>query len=67
VRYEDTRCNYANSLILCDRMCGTFRDGEAEVVGQDERKRLSIWEQFTFPLRPLIAMIKARQGQSAAV
>lgn len=26
VPFEDTRCNYANSLILVDRMCGTFRE-----------------------------------------
>jgi sterol desaturase/sphingolipid hydroxylase (fatty acid hydroxylase superfamily) len=65
VRFEDTLCNYANSLILCDRICGTFRDGEAEVVGQDDRKRLSIWEQFIFPFGPLIAVIRAKQGQSA--
>jgi sterol desaturase/sphingolipid hydroxylase (fatty acid hydroxylase superfamily) len=65
--YESTRCNYANSLILCDRMCGTFREGEAELVGQDERKRLSIREQFVFPFVPVIAMIKARHGRSAAV
>ena len=61
--YEDTRCNYANSLILIDHVFGTFRDGESEIVGQDERKRLSIWQQFTFPLRPLIATIKARQDR----
>lgn len=63
VTYEDTRCNYANSLILIDRMFGTYREGETAIVGQDERKRLSIWEQFTFPLRPLIAAIKARREQ----
>jgi hypothetical protein len=42
VGFKKTRCNYANALILCDRMFGTFREGEAEVVGQDERKRLLI-------------------------
>lgn len=66
VLFEDTLCNYANSLILCDRLCGTFRDGEAEVVGQDDRKRLSIKDQFLFPLRPMLERIKARQGQSAS-
>ncbi len=66
VRFEDTLCNYANSLILCDRLCGTFREGEAELVGQDDRKRLSIREQFMFPLRPMLARIKARQSQSAS-
>jgi sterol desaturase/sphingolipid hydroxylase (fatty acid hydroxylase superfamily) len=62
--YESTRCNYANSLILCDRVFGTFREGEAEEVGQDERKRLSIREQMLFPFVPLIDMIKARRAQT---
>jgi sterol desaturase/sphingolipid hydroxylase (fatty acid hydroxylase superfamily) len=65
VPYNDTRCNYANSLILIDRLFGTFREGEASVVGQDDRKRLSILQQFMFPLRPLIAMMKAKRGRSA--
>ncbi|MEE4201382.1 sterol desaturase family protein [Erythrobacter sp.] len=47
--YEDTRCNYGNSVILWDRLFGTFREGESEVVGQDDRRRLSILEQFAFP------------------
>jgi hypothetical protein len=49
VPYEDTRCNYGNSLIIWDRVFGTYREGEASVVGQDQRKRLSIWEQTVFP------------------
>ncbi len=48
--YEDTRCNYGNSMILYDRLFGTFKEGESEVVGQDDRRRLSIKEQFLFPL-----------------
>jgi sterol desaturase/sphingolipid hydroxylase (fatty acid hydroxylase superfamily) len=59
VGFEETRCNYANCFILWDRIFGTYRDGESAIVGQDERKRLSIWEQFVFPLRPVIAMVKA--------
>jgi sterol desaturase/sphingolipid hydroxylase (fatty acid hydroxylase superfamily) len=66
VTYLDTRCNYANSLILIDRMCGTYRDGESAVVGQDERKRLTIKEQFVFPFRPLLAALKARQQSASA-
>lgn len=66
VPYNDTRCNYANSLILIDRLFGTFREGESTVVGQDDRKRLSILQQFMFPLRPLIAMIKEKPGKSAS-
>jgi sterol desaturase/sphingolipid hydroxylase (fatty acid hydroxylase superfamily) len=66
VPYLDTRCNYANSLILIDRAFGTFREGEATVVGQDNRERLSIVAQFMFPLRPLIAMFKAKRSTSRA-
>jgi sterol desaturase/sphingolipid hydroxylase (fatty acid hydroxylase superfamily) len=61
VAYEDTRCNYANSLILIDRVFRTFRHGESELVGQDERRRLSIMEQMIFPFRPLIDKIKAKR------
>ena len=63
VDYESTRCNYGNSLIVIDRMFGTFRAGESSVVGQDERKRLSIVEQTLFPFQPLIARYRARQAQ----
>ena len=67
VGYEDTRCNYGNSLILCDRIFGTFRDGESEIVGQDDRRRLSIWEQTIFPARPLIEKFnQKKQGRSAS-
>lgn len=63
--YEDTRCNYGNSLIVIDRMFGTYRDGELAIVGQDERKRLSIYEQFMFPFQPLIERIKSARSGSA--
>jgi sterol desaturase/sphingolipid hydroxylase (fatty acid hydroxylase superfamily) len=53
--YEDTRCNYGNAVILWDRVFGTYREGESEIVGQDDRRRLSIAEQWLFPLRGLMA------------
>ena len=61
--YEDTRCNYANSLIALDRLFGTFRQGESEIVGQDERKRLSIYDQFMFPFQPMIEAARRRYGR----
>lgn len=61
--YLETRCNYANSLMLLDHLMGTFHAGESAVVGQDERRRLSIREQFLFPLRPLL---QARSRARAA-
>ncbi|MET1755893.1 sterol desaturase family protein [Novosphingobium sp. RD2P27] len=65
--YESTRCNYGNSLIVFDRLFGTFREGEAAVVGQDDRKRLSIWEQAVFPFQPVISRVKARRNQSGPI
>jgi len=64
VPYEDTRCNYGNSLIIMDRIFGTYREGEAAVVGQEPRKRLSIWEQTVFPFVPLIEAYKARRASA---
>lgn len=59
--YESTRSNFGNSLILLDRIFGTYRDGEGVIVGQGDRKRLSIWEQTMFPFQPLIGSYKARR------
>lgn len=67
VAYDDTRCNYANSLILIDRIHGTYREGESAIVGQDDRRRLSIWEQFAFPARPAMEKIRARRTGTGAV
>jgi sterol desaturase/sphingolipid hydroxylase (fatty acid hydroxylase superfamily) len=64
--YEATRANYGNSLILLDRIFGTYREGESHLVGQDERRRLSIWEQTIFPFQPLIDKAKARRAEKAA-
>jgi sterol desaturase/sphingolipid hydroxylase (fatty acid hydroxylase superfamily) len=61
--YDSTRANYGNSLILLDRVFGTYREGEADLVGQDERRRLSIWEQTLFPFQPAIDRIKAGRGE----
>jgi sterol desaturase/sphingolipid hydroxylase (fatty acid hydroxylase superfamily) len=65
--YEDTRCNYGNSLILLDRIFGTYREGESSVVGQGDRKRLSIIEQTLFPVQPLIAKLQAGRAPTSTV
>lgn len=65
VGFEETRCNYANSLILLDRIFGTYREGESCTVGQDERRRLSIREQFLFPFQPLLGGLKNRRRTPA--
>ncbi|KTR81960.1 sterol desaturase [Novosphingobium barchaimii] len=65
--YEATRCNYGNSLILLDRIFGTYCEGESAIVGQDERRRLSIVEQALFPFQPLIQRYKARKSDPSDV
>jgi len=62
--YENTRCNYGNSLILLDRIFGTYKEGEGVLVGQDDRRRLSIWEQTLFPFQPMIDRYRARKAAS---
>ena len=42
------------------------RDGEAAVVGQGDRRRLSIWEQTMFPFQPTIDALKARRAKAQA-
>jgi sterol desaturase/sphingolipid hydroxylase (fatty acid hydroxylase superfamily) len=64
--YEDTRCNYGNSMIIMDRIFGTYKEGESTVVGQGERKRLSIKEQWLFPFQPWIDRMKARRAGAAS-
>jgi sterol desaturase/sphingolipid hydroxylase (fatty acid hydroxylase superfamily) len=66
VGYEETRCNYGNALILLDRIFGTYREGEGILVGQDDRKRLTIREQALFPFQPLIDKYKARKTPGGA-
>ena len=64
--YLSTRCNYGNSVILFDRIFGTYREGEAAVVGQDDRRRLSIWEQTIFPFQPMLERYRARSNRKVA-
>jgi sterol desaturase/sphingolipid hydroxylase (fatty acid hydroxylase superfamily) len=47
--YAASRSNYANALLLIDRMFGTFRAGESESIGMDDRVPQSIVEQMIFP------------------
>ncbi|MEI6642795.1 MAG: sterol desaturase family protein [Novosphingobium sp.] len=66
VGYENTRCNYGNAIILFDRILGTYKEGEGVLVGQDDRRRLTIWEQFVFPFQPLIAMFERRRDKTSS-
>lgn len=52
-------CNYATNLIIIDRIFGTFREGEAELVGQEGGRRMSFFEQMTYPFPRLLTWAKA--------
>ena len=47
--FEATRSNYANTFILIDRIFGTCIDGEAELLGMEGGRRMSIREQMMYP------------------
>ena len=47
--FEATRSNFASSLIVIDRIFGTCVDGEAELLGMEGGRRMSIREQMTHP------------------
>jgi hypothetical protein len=49
-----------------DRIFGTYKDGESTIVGQGERKRLSIPQQWVFPFQPLIDRMRARRDQASS-
>lgn len=47
--FEATRSNYAGTYIFIDRIFGTCVDGEAELLGLEDGRRMSIREQMTYP------------------
>ncbi|NML93044.1 sterol desaturase family protein [Novosphingobium olei] len=65
--FEATRSNYANSFIFIDRIFGTCLDGEAELLGMEGGRRMSIREQMTYPFTEGWKTLKERMGRAAAV
>jgi sterol desaturase/sphingolipid hydroxylase (fatty acid hydroxylase superfamily) len=60
--YEATRSNYAGTYIFIDRIFGTCVDGEAELLGLDGGRRMSIREQMTHPFTEGWKSLKGRFG-----
>jgi len=65
--YEATRSNYAGSFIFIDRMFGTCIDGEAELLGMEGGRRMSIREQMTYPFTEGRKSLKEYFGKRRAV
>lgn len=64
--FEATRSNYAGTYIFIDRMFGTCVDGEAELLGMEGGRRMSIREQMTYPFTEGWKTMKERYGRSAS-
>jgi sterol desaturase/sphingolipid hydroxylase (fatty acid hydroxylase superfamily) len=62
--YEATRSNYASTFIFLDRIFGTCVDGEAELLGLEEGRRMSIREQMTYPFTQSWGRLRERFGRS---
>jgi len=58
--YEATRSNYAGTYIFIDRMFGTCIDGEAELLGMEGGRRMSIREQMAHPFTEGWKALKGR-------
>ncbi len=65
--FEATRSNYSNTYIFIDRMFGTCIDGEAELLGMEGGRRMSIREQMTFPFTEGWKALSERFGRGGFV
>mgnify|MGYP000288838526 CR=1 FL=1 len=62
--YEASRSNYSGTWIIIDRMFGTCVDGEAELLGMEGGRRMSIPETMVYPFAEGWKSIKQRLGIS---
>ncbi len=60
--FEATRSNYANTFIIIDRIFGTCLDGEAELLGMEGGRRMSIREQMLYPFTEGWKTLKSGSG-----
>jgi sterol desaturase/sphingolipid hydroxylase (fatty acid hydroxylase superfamily) len=65
--FEASRSNFSNTFIFIDRLFGTCIDGEAELLGMEAGRRMSIREQMTHPFTDGWKTLRARFDRSDAV
>ncbi|MEJ5979059.1 sterol desaturase family protein [Novosphingobium sp. PS1R-30] len=61
--YEASRSNYSSTWIIIDRMFGTCVDGEAELLGMEGGRKMSIRETMTFPFTEGWKSLKEKFGR----
>lgn len=64
--FEGSRSNYSNTWIIIDRAFGTCVDGEAELLGMEGGRRMSIREQMTYPFTEAWKTMRERSGRAPA-
>jgi sterol desaturase/sphingolipid hydroxylase (fatty acid hydroxylase superfamily) len=65
--YEGSRSNYSGTWIFIDRMFGTCVDGEAEVLGMEGGRRMSVGETMVYPFTEGWRSFKERFGRREPV
>lgn len=65
--YEASRSNYASTWIIIDRMFGTCVDGEAELLGMEGGRPMSIRETMTYPFTEGWKTLRERLGRPVPV
>ncbi len=63
--YEATRSNYSSTWIIIDRMFGTCVDGEAELLGMEGGRKMSIRETMLYPFTEGWKTMKEKYGREA--
>ncbi|PZU57757.1 MAG: sterol desaturase [Sphingobium sp.] len=64
--YEASRSNYSGTWIIIDRMFGTCVDGEAELLGMEGGRKMSIRETMHYPFTEGWKTLKERFGRRPA-
>src|SRR5690242_6692630 len=65
--YEASRSNFAGTYIFIDRIFGTCVDGEAELLGMEGGRRMSIREQMTYPFTEAWKTLKEKFARPGAM
>ncbi|WP_277967917.1 sterol desaturase family protein [Sphingomonas echinoides] len=61
--FEASRSNYSGTWIIIDRLFGTCVDGEAELLGMEGGRRMSIRETMVYPFAEVGKSLKHRMGR----
>ncbi|MBY9063118.1 sterol desaturase family protein [Sphingomonas yunnanensis] len=65
--YEASRSNYASTWVVIDRMFGTCVDGEAELLGMEGGRPMSIRETMVYPFADAWRTLKERLGRRSVM